>query len=145
MNWFFGANIHNDTSCHEPGYRARGQGQLRWSDVKIFLGYTENVFRTSHLCINLSPWSEAYRFRFELGRAVSTFCSWVCLVYFKKKNFINISFEFKALNVYGYCQVLSFECMYRGFQFLAKVKATCIGKLLDSLPMYDEVVELCSG
>jgi hypothetical protein len=31
------------------------------------------------------------------------------------------------------------------FQFLAKVKATSTGKLLDSLPRNDAVVELCSG
>jgi hypothetical protein len=31
------------------------------------------------------------------------------------------------------------------FQFLAKVKATSTGKLLDSLPRNDGVVELCSG
>jgi hypothetical protein len=30
------------------------------------------------------------------------------------------------------------------FQFLAKVKATSTGKLLDSLPRNDAVVELCS-
>jgi hypothetical protein len=31
------------------------------------------------------------------------------------------------------------------FQFLAKVEATSTGKLLDSLPSNDAVVELCSG
>jgi hypothetical protein len=31
------------------------------------------------------------------------------------------------------------------FQFLKNVKASCTGKLLDSLPMNDAVVELCSG
>jgi hypothetical protein len=31
------------------------------------------------------------------------------------------------------------------FQFLAEVKATSAGKLLDSLPRDDAVVELCSG
>jgi hypothetical protein len=31
------------------------------------------------------------------------------------------------------------------FQFLAKVKAISTGKLLDSLPRNNAVVELCSG
>jgi hypothetical protein len=31
------------------------------------------------------------------------------------------------------------------FQFLAKVKATSTGKLIDSLPRADAVAELCSG
>jgi hypothetical protein len=31
------------------------------------------------------------------------------------------------------------------FQFLAKVKETSTGKLLESLPRNDAVVELCSG
>jgi hypothetical protein len=31
------------------------------------------------------------------------------------------------------------------FQFLAKVNATSTGKLFDSLPRNDAVVELCSG
>jgi hypothetical protein len=31
------------------------------------------------------------------------------------------------------------------FQFLAKMKATSTGKLLDSLPRNDAVAELCSG
>jgi hypothetical protein len=31
------------------------------------------------------------------------------------------------------------------FQFLAKAKATSTGKLLDSLPRNDAMVELCSG
>jgi hypothetical protein len=35
--------------------------------------------------------------------------------------------------------------MYRSFQFLVKVTATSTGKLLDSLPRNDAVVELCSG
>jgi hypothetical protein len=35
--------------------------------------------------------------------------------------------------------------MYRSYQFLAKVKATSSGKLLDSLPWNDAVAELCSG
>jgi hypothetical protein len=35
--------------------------------------------------------------------------------------------------------------MYRNNQFLAKVKTTSIGELLDSLPRNDAVVELCSG
>jgi hypothetical protein len=33
----------------------------------------------------------------------------------------------------------------QNFQFLAKVKATSTGKLLDSLPRNDAVAELCSG
>jgi hypothetical protein len=37
--------------------------------------------------------------------------------------------------------------MYKSYQdqFLAKVKATSIGKLLDSLPGNEAMVELCSG
>jgi hypothetical protein len=35
--------------------------------------------------------------------------------------------------------------MYRSNQFLAIVKATSTGKLLDSLPRNDAVAELCSG
>jgi hypothetical protein len=35
--------------------------------------------------------------------------------------------------------------MYRSYQFLVKVKATSTGKLLDSLPRNDAVVELSSG
>jgi hypothetical protein len=35
--------------------------------------------------------------------------------------------------------------MYRRNQFLAKVKASSTGKLLDSLPRIDTVAELCSG
>jgi hypothetical protein len=35
--------------------------------------------------------------------------------------------------------------MYRSFSFFAKVKVTNTGKLLDSLPMNDTVVELRSG
>jgi hypothetical protein len=31
------------------------------------------------------------------------------------------------------------------FQFLAKVKATISGKLLDTLPRNDAMVDLCSG
>jgi hypothetical protein len=34
--------------------------------------------------------------------------------------------------------------MYRSYQFLAKVKVTSTGKLLDSLPKNDVVAELCS-
>jgi hypothetical protein len=34
--------------------------------------------------------------------------------------------------------------MYRGYQFLVKIKATSTGKLLDSLPRKDAVAELCS-
>jgi hypothetical protein len=35
--------------------------------------------------------------------------------------------------------------MYRRYQFLAKMKATSTGKLLDILPRNDAVVDLCSG
>jgi hypothetical protein len=35
--------------------------------------------------------------------------------------------------------------MYKSYQFLAKVKATSTGKLLDSLPRNDVVAYLCSG
>jgi hypothetical protein len=35
--------------------------------------------------------------------------------------------------------------MYRSYQFLAKVKATSIGKLLDSLLKNDAVTEMCAG
>jgi hypothetical protein len=35
--------------------------------------------------------------------------------------------------------------MYRIYQFLAKVKATSTGKLLNSLPRNSAVAELCSG
>jgi hypothetical protein len=34
-------------------------------------------------------------------------------------------------------------CHIKQFQFLAKVKATSTGKLLDSLPWNDAVAELC--
>jgi hypothetical protein len=35
--------------------------------------------------------------------------------------------------------------MYRSYQFLAKLKATSTGKLLDSLPRNNAVAELSSG
>jgi hypothetical protein len=35
--------------------------------------------------------------------------------------------------------------MYRSYQFLAKVKASGTGKLLDSQPRNDDVAKLCSG
>jgi hypothetical protein len=35
--------------------------------------------------------------------------------------------------------------MYRSYQFLAKVKGTTTGKLLNSLSRNDAVAELCSG
>jgi hypothetical protein len=35
--------------------------------------------------------------------------------------------------------------MYRSYQFLAKMKATRTGKLLDSLPQNHAMAELCFG
>jgi hypothetical protein len=37
------------------------------------------------------------------------------------------------------------SCVYRSYQFLAKMKATSTGKLLDSLPRNNAVAELSSG
>jgi hypothetical protein len=53
--------------------------------------------------------------------------------------FIVIDFFFLLLSTLYPC-----SGMYRSYQFLVKVKATSTGKLVDSLPRKDAVVELCS-
>jgi hypothetical protein len=54
--------------------------------------------------------------------------------------FVVIDHEILSTVIYNLC-----PGRYRSYQFLAKVKALCTGKLLDSLPRNNAVAELCSG